>query len=175
MLISHAANPAGPMPEDLLKNLKDPFAEVGGYLPRSNDPRSYFMTVANKRSDYERNLEVEQSQMYNGIPFIGNLQDRAMTELMCSADGEPLYDRTQENLGSSDAMIIAVRAQLLTAARAFRDSGQLPPNLEDPDLDRVRAATVILPDDADWRNFSEAARNADGGVPVAAAIPLIMD
>ena len=25
----------------------------------------------------------------------GNLQDRAMTELMCNADGEPLYDRTQ--------------------------------------------------------------------------------
>ena len=34
-----------------------------------------------------------------GIP-IGNLQDRAMTELM-SGRARPIYDRTQEHLGSS--------------------------------------------------------------------------
>ena len=75
------------MPEDILQNVKDPFAEVGGYLPHTNDPRTYFMTAANKRNDYERDLDVERAQMYNGIPFIANLQDRAMTELMCSDDG----------------------------------------------------------------------------------------
>ena len=97
-----------------------------------------------------------------------------MTELMCADDGEPLYDRTKENLGSSDAMIIAVRAQLIGAAKRHRDEGVAPPNLDDPGLDRVRAATVVLPEDADWRALTEAARNPDAGVPVAADVPLII-
>ena len=53
--------------------------------------------------------------MFNGVPFVMNLQDRAMTELMCDADGNPIYDRTQEHLGSSDQMVITVRRQLLQA------------------------------------------------------------
>lgn len=174
MLISHPANPSGPVPEELLAGVQQAFDEVGGYLERTNDPRTYFMTRANKRNDYARDLEVERTQMFNGIPFIANLQDRAMTELMCAEDGEPLYDRTKENLGSSDAMIIAVRAQLIAAAKRFRDEGVAPRNLDDPELDRVRAATVVLPEDADWRTVTAASRNPDAGVPVAADVPLII-
>ena len=66
MLISHAGNPTGPMPEEMGFRDTDPFAEVGGYLPRTNDPRSYFMTAANKTNDYHRDLEVEKTLMHCG-------------------------------------------------------------------------------------------------------------
>ena len=89
-------------------------------------------------------------------------------------DDEPLYDRTQEHLGSSDAMVIMVRRQLLNAARALRERDEPPPNLDHPDLDRVRSATLILPEGADWKAASEAARDADSGAPIAADAPLIM-
>ena len=98
-----------------------------------------------------------------------------MTELMCGPGDEPLYDRTQEHLGSSDAMVIAVRRQLLNAVKAFMADGTLPENLDDPALDRVRAATVVLPEGADWQMLTEKARSADSGEPAAAAVPLIMD
>jgi phthalate 4,5-dioxygenase oxygenase subunit len=175
MLISHSGNPLGPMPDSMLSRATDPFGEVGGYEPRSNDPRSYFVTRANKRNDYERDLEVEKTLMHCGIPFVLNLQDRAMTELMCGFDGEPLYDRTQENLGSTDAFVIAVRAQLLGAVKRFRDSGQLPVNVDDVSHDRIRAASVLLPADVDWKAHSKEARSADSGQPPSDDVPLIID
>ena len=133
------------------------------------------MTKANKRNDYHRDLEVEKTLMHCGIPFVLNLQDRAMTELMCSFDGEPLYDRTQENLGSTDAFVIAVRSQLINAAKRFRDTGQLPPNVRDVSFDRIRAASVLIPDDVDWKAHSKEARNADSGQPPSDDVPLIID
>jgi phthalate 4,5-dioxygenase len=157
-------------------NFDDPFGPVGGYLPRTNDPRSYFMTVANKRNDYWRDLDVEKSIMHCGIPFVHNLPDRAMTELMCDpATGEALYDRTQENLGSTDAMVIAVRAQLINAAKRFRDDGAPPVNVDDVSFDRVRCASVLLPPNVDWRVESAPARNADSGRPISDDVALIID
>jgi phthalate 4,5-dioxygenase len=175
MLISHGGNPAGPMPAELRSRSEDPFGQVGGYEPRTNDPRSYFVTKANKGNDYQRDLEVEKTLMHCGIPFVLNLQDRAMTELMCGFDGEPLYDRTQENLGSTDAFVIAVRAQLTSAAKRYRDTGQLPVNVDDVSHDRVRAASVLLPSDLDWKAHSKIARSADSGQLPSDDVPLIID
>jgi phthalate 4,5-dioxygenase len=149
------------------------FDEVGGYIERTHDPRSYFLTKANKRNDYFRDLSVEKESMFNGVPFVMNLQDRAMTELMCDADGNPIYDRTQEHLGSSDMMVIAVRRQLLQATLRLQDGGSPPANVDHVGFDRVRSATLRLPIDADWKTISETARNADSGHPPAADLPLI--
>ena len=178
MLITHNGNPDGPMPLELQLPATDPlgpFSEVGGYEERTNDPRSYFVTKANKSNDYHRDLEVEKTLMHCGIPFILSLQDRAMTELMCDADGEPLYDRTKEHLGSTDVMVIAVRAQLIDAAKRLRDTGVVPANVDNVGLDRVRAASLLLPDDVDWRAHSKRARSADSGDRISDDIPLIVD
>ncbi|MGI9614058.1 MAG: Rieske 2Fe-2S domain-containing protein [Acidimicrobiales bacterium] len=175
MLISHSGNPVGPMPEAMSFREDDPFGEVGGYIERTNDPRTYFMTAANKRNDYHRDLEVEKNLMHCGIPFVLNLQDRAMTELMCDDDGYPLYDRTQEHLGSTDAFVIAVRAQLIDAAKQHRDTGQVPANVHDVSWDRVRAASVLLDADIDWRAHSKLARSADSDQPPSDDVPLIID
>ena len=174
MLINMTGNPVTPVSAAEIEFARDSFRDVGGYIERTNDPRTYFFTTANKRNDYWRDPEMEKDRMYNGIPFVLNLQDRAMTELMCGPGDEPLYDRTQEHLGSSDAMVIAVRRQLINAALALADSEATPANLDNPSLDRVRAATLVLPEGADWQTLSEGARNADSGAGVAADVPLIL-
>ncbi len=97
-----------------------------------------------------------------GIPFLGNIQDRAMTESM-----GPIYDRSQEHLGTTDAMVIFVRRQLLRAARALREQGVVPANVDDPNLCRVRPASVLLQPGESWIEATEAARSADAGVPIA--------
>ena len=175
MLISHNGNPAGPMPEEMAYRATGPFDEVGGYQERTNDPRSYFMTVANKSNDYWRDLEVEKTLMHSGIPFVLNLPDRAMTELMCDAEGNALYDRTQEHLGSTDAMVIAVRAQLINAAKRHRDTGAVPANVDDVSFDRVRAASVLIDADVDWKAHSKLARSADSGESPSDDVALIID
>lgn len=172
MLISHRGHPKRPITP--AENRVLTFAEVGGFVDRTEDPRTYFLTKANKRNDYARDLMQEKETMFNGIPFIGNLQDRAMTELMCSDDGEPLYDRTKEHLGSSDAQVALVRRQLLEAVINHRDEGKVPANVDNVKLDRVRSASHIFPVNADWRKLSEGSRNVDSGAPVAAEVPLIL-
>jgi hypothetical protein len=53
---------------------------------------------------------VERTQSYTGIDGI-HLQDQAITESMGA-----IVDRSQEHLGSSDAMIIRTRRRLIRAA-----------------------------------------------------------
>jgi nitrite reductase/ring-hydroxylating ferredoxin subunit len=138
-----------------------------GFVERTSDPRTYFYTRANKHNDYWRDYEAEKSKLVCGVPPIGNLQDRAMTELMSNERGEVIYDRSHEHLGSLDVMVITVRRQLLRAVKAMRDNGVLPPNVDDVSLDRVRHATVILPQGADWAAETEALRDSEAGLPVA--------
>jgi len=171
MLISQGGRVDKPVGEQQMFGGPNAFDEVGGYIERTHDPRSYFLTKANKRNDYCRDLGVEKESMFNGVPFVMNLQDRAMTELMCDSDGSPIYDRTQEHLGSSDLMVIADRRQLLQATLRLHDGGSPPANVDTVGLDRVRSATLRLPIDADWKTVSEAARDADSGRPPAADLP----
>lgn len=175
MLITQSAHPDEPMPDGTDERMVNAFDEVGGYIERTHDPRSYFMTVANKRNDYWLDRNVQKDRMYNGIPFVMNLPDRAMTELMCSDDGEPLYDRTQEHLGTSDVYVIAVRRQLIRAAKAFRDEGRLPPNVDNPDTGRVRMGSFLLPEGSDWLAETADSRISDGGQPIGCDVPLIIE
>ena len=79
------------------------------------------MSYANKSNDYLLDYEVQKKYMMSGVPFLVNLQDRAMTETMGA-----IYDRRREHLGTSDRMIIQVRKQLLAGARSHMEDGTVP-------------------------------------------------
>jgi hypothetical protein len=148
-------------------NRPTPLESEVGFVDRTSDPRTYFYTKANKHNDYQRDFDVERTKMVSGVPAIGNLQDRAMTELMSNERGEVIYDRSHEHLGSLDIMCIAVRRQMLKAIKAFRDTGTLPANVDNVRLDRVRPATVVLPEGVDWVEETRAIRDADSGAAAA--------
>jgi len=150
-----------PVTDEERRLARDPFASWGGYLPATSDPRTRFYTRANLHNDYLKDRAIEKELMI-GIPFLVNLQDRAMTETM-----GPIYDRTQEHLGTTDAMVIWMRRHLLDAARALRSEGVVPANVDDPSLYRIRPASIILPEGESWISATEKARQADAGVPIA--------
>ena len=163
---------SGPISPQEHASTRNIFGIVGGYAPETSDPRSRYYTVANKNNDYLRDFELEKTTQFCGIIFAGNLQDRAMTELMTNEDGiEPIYDRSKEHLGTTDSMVITARRLLIRAAKNLRDKGELPANVDNVELDRVRSASVILPANANWVEATEQARNSDGGVPVAYVTP----
>jgi hypothetical protein len=83
------------------------------------------------------------------------LQDQAITESMGA-----IIDRTNEHLGTSDAMIIRTRRRLLRAAQALRQDGIIPPAVDAPELYRQRSGGVILPRPADWLEATQALRQA---------------
>ena len=81
----------------------------------------------------------------------------------------PIYDRTQEHLGSSDTAIIQVRRRWLKAAADLRDQGITPLGVNKPDAYYVRAAGVVLPRTASWVEGASEHLTAREGVVLASA------
>src|SRR3984893_10972917 len=111
----------------------------------STDWYGRFRFEADARNDFQIDREKQRNgTSYTGIPSV-SLEDHAVTESM-----GPIYDRTSEHLGSSDAMIIRSRRRLMAAAVALRDRGMVPPGVDQPEAYRLRSGGVVLPDGADW-------------------------
>lgn len=72
----------------------------------------------------------------------------------------PIVDRSQERLGSSDAMIIRTRRRLLEAARSLREHGTAPAGVDDPSIYAVRSGGVELPRTANWLSATVDLRRA---------------
>lgn len=163
MLFSQTARLDRPYSAEERKAFDEPFNEVGGYLPReSGSPLTRYLSVPRLANEYNLDIELQKKELMFGVPFVGNLQDRAMTEAM-----GPIYKRWKEHLGTTDAMVIFVRRRLLDAARALREHGSSPANVMDPTLNRVRSASIVLPDGESWVTATEEARKSDSAAPVA--------
>ena len=124
-------------------------------LPNTSGWLGRFRLEANESNDYllDRGAQ-ERDEEYSGISGI-HLQDQAITESM-----GPIYDRTQEHLGGSDAMVIRVRRRLIAAARALAEGGTVPPGVDQPGVYRQRSGGVILDEDADWVEATRHLRQA---------------
>src|SRR3984893_19329562 len=101
------------------------------YLPRTNDWMGRWRPVKNKSNDHGLDRDMQRrGESYTGIVGIP-LQDQAIQETM-----DPIIDRTQEHLASSDRMVMLTRRVLLRAVRDYVETGKLPAVLDDPTLCR---------------------------------------
>jgi len=123
-------------------------------LPNTTDWYGRFRCVANAGNDYLIDRTAQKTTSYTGIDAIF-LQDQAVTESMGA-----IYDRTNERLGTSDQMIIRTRKRLIDAARALRDTGKVPPGVDDPGVYAVRSGGALLARGADWVEATRELRKA---------------
>jgi phenylpropionate dioxygenase-like ring-hydroxylating dioxygenase large terminal subunit len=86
------------------------------------------------------------------------LQDAA-----CQSGVMPVYDRTRENLGTSDSGVARTRRVLLEAARKLSQQAIRPPSAAAPDKFLVRAISITLPDGGDWREAGREFMRAEPG------------
>ena len=101
-------------------------------------PRGY--TAEN---DYLIDRDYQRHGIFSGVPdFVS--QDLMVTESM-----GPIYDRTEEHLGSGDKAISRMRHILISAARNLAE-GKEPPAVTG-DFRAIRGAEKILDADEDWR------------------------
>lgn len=108
------------------------------------EPES-FVPLHNAANDYAGPNALAPRQPWMGVTAL-QAQDIAMTESM-----GPLYDRTQENLVASDAVIAQARHRLIAAARDLA-KGVEPPG-GDPEAYRFRPLAMELPRSvAQWRD-----------------------
>jgi len=118
------------------------------YAPRTSDWLGKWRITQNRENDYLIDREVQRTGSFTGIEGI-HTQDQMITESMGA-----IADRTNEHLGSSDAMVVRTRMRLLNAVKAHRD-GVTPPGLENPESYRIRSGSVVLPRDADWMDATK--------------------
>ena len=85
----------------------------------------------------------------------------------CQSGVSPIFDRTKENLCSSDTGIAMTRRFILEALGAYRDHGTRPKGVTDPDVFMVRAVSLRLPPEDSWSDvgapFMRAKLGADFG------------
>ena len=63
-----------------------------------------------------------------------------------------ITDHAFEHLGPSDRMITRTRRRVLLAARAFRETGLLPPEVADPSVFlQARSGFFLTAPDVDWQ------------------------
>ena len=108
-----------------------------------------FRLKQNLRNDYLIDREAQARKVtYTGMPNGADPEDRAMQETM-----GPIYDRTSEHLGTTDAMIIQCRRKLINAAKSYRDNGILPSNVDNPDLFYMYSGGAIVPSDVSGLDY----------------------
>jgi hypothetical protein len=127
-------------------------------LDNTTDWHGRFRPEQNLANDFRIDREAQRrndsSIGFTGITGIA-MQDAAMTGSM-----GPIYDRSQEHLGSTDAMVIRVRRRLIAAVQAHMQRGVTPPGVDDPEAYRVRSGGLFLPPDADWVEATRELRQA---------------
>jgi phenylpropionate dioxygenase-like ring-hydroxylating dioxygenase large terminal subunit len=140
------------------------WTQVGGregdnriqWKPNTTDWYGRFHITQGPENEWMIDRELQKSgKSYTGIPGGARPQDMAVTGSM-----GPIYDRSQEHLGTTDQLIIKTRRRLLAAIRAHQDHGILPPGADEPQLYRQRSGGVILPRSADWWDATHDLRQA---------------
>jgi phthalate 4,5-dioxygenase oxygenase subunit len=121
-----------------------------GYAPRSperpmkpdtTDWIGKFRSVYDLSNDYMIDREAQRNRItYSGMPGGAEPEDRGMQESM-----GPIFDRTQEHLGTTDAMVIQTRRKLIQAVRDLHASGKVPAAVKSPQLYRVYGGTANVP------------------------------
>jgi phthalate 4,5-dioxygenase len=98
-----------------------------------------------RENDYGIDRAVQRGVTYSGVAEFMS-QDFMVTETM-----GPIYDRTQEHLGTSDKAIIRMRRLLIAAAKRVAEGGDAPAIDGDLDYRGIRSAEKILEAGEDWR------------------------
>jgi phenylpropionate dioxygenase-like ring-hydroxylating dioxygenase large terminal subunit len=128
-LLTYSWHPTRPLSE---------FGEHPGhpahYIPMQPGTRQPIPSLEN---DYLIDREAQRTKTFTGIAN-ASIQDQATQETM-----GPIYDRTQEHLGSADSAIIMMRRQLVKLARDLED-GTEPFAAGHGEIFRLRSAGILL-------------------------------
>jgi len=118
----------------------------------------FYETAESGNFDFAVDREIQKTSRtvtgYTGMPSV-IVQDSAITWSQGA-----IVDRSNEALGSTDAMIIRVRRRLLSAARELREHGTIPPGVDNPGLYRQRSGWAMVPTEADFWEYLRPLREA---------------
>lgn len=134
------------------------------YAPKPpSTPYADFWTRYNPANGFGFDYESQRTTWFSGMPGLW-VQDSA-----CQTGVAPIYDRTQENLSTTDTGIVVTRRRLLNCLAAYRDRGERPAGAGDPATFMVRSVSLHLPSDQTWSREGAAFMRAELGADLGYA------
>lgn len=106
-------------------------------------PYHTYWSRYNRSNAYRFDYEAQVSKYNSGLPGLW-IQDAA-----CQSGVQPIYDRSQEHLGTSDTGIARTRRILLEAVRKLQ-AGTRPVSSFEPRRFMMRAVSLSIPAGGDW-------------------------
>ena len=94
--------------------------------------------------------EAQRNGIFSGV------SDFVSQDLMVTESMGPIYDRTQEQLGSTDRAITRMRHILISAAKGLAEGKEPPAVAAGLDYRSIRGAEKILEPGEDWRTLGTA-------------------
>lgn len=107
-----------------------------------------YRRIRNSENRYQQDREAQKSVSFTGIEDFLN-HDACATESM-----GPVFNRSQEHLGSSDQGVIGLRKYLLNAVKTVQNGGEPPHIVRDPEQNRfpnIDSIAAVIPADVHWR------------------------
>ena len=133
-------NPFGPVPESYYRDVA-----ILGTAPNDDNYSEDMGGVVNM---WRQDRRAMKSGHWSGILGHFTYEDFIVEESM-----GPIADRSDEFLGTSDAVIVRARRMLLQALREH-EAGKLPFGLDqDLDYSRIRALSIRFPTALNWRDI----------------------
>jgi hypothetical protein len=124
-------------------------------------PYPMFWSKYNRGNAYRFDYASQVHQRNSGMPGLW-VQDAA-----AQSGVDPIVDRSQEMLGTTDLGIVRTRRQLLDALRKLAVDGTRPASATDPQAMMWRAVSITIPRASDWKpiaaDFMRARVGADFG------------
>ena len=108
-----------------------------------------YKTIRNQGNRYKQDREAMKAGSFSGMGVDSLVQDVFATESQGA-----IQDRTVENVGYTDTVIVAARRLLLRAIRDVQEGHEAPHVVRDPadnDFDLARCGHGVVPSSTDWR------------------------
>jgi len=131
---------------------------AGLYRGASQDPDDFTANIGTRENSWHQDRAAMKAGHWSGLTRNIPFEDFIIQASMGSR-----VDRSKEQLGAADAILVRVRRLLLDAVEAFQ-RGE-PPAWQSADIDypKIRALAVTFPRGRDWREFAPDLQ-ADGDV-----------
>ena len=111
-------------------------------------PYPKYWSRFNRANAYQFDYQLQVDRFNSGVPGLW-VQDAA-----CQSGVAPIYDRTQEHLGSTDLGLVRARRQLIDNVQRLQTDKQRPASAEQAHKFMWRAVSLTLPSGVDWREQS---------------------
>lgn len=111
----------------------------------------------NRGNAYHFDYESQVNKYNAGLPGLW-VQDAA-----CQSGVAPIYDRSKEHLGTSDTGIARTRRLLLDSIKKLATDNIQPASVREPDKFMMRAMSITIPANADWKTAGQDFMSAELG------------